>query len=94
MTYAHPVQLYDQASGRTEVASFSTSLTFTISLINNVTCRGDGMAFFLDSYPSKVPPKSAGGNLGFASEETTTVDGRGQPRLRLRSCRRPSYDSA
>ncbi|EEE60446.1 hypothetical protein OsJ_13674 [Oryza sativa Japonica Group] len=38
----------------------------------NGTCRGDGMAFFLASFPSKVPYRSAGGNLGLITDKTTT----------------------
>uniref|UniRef100_A0A0E0GXD9 Legume lectin domain-containing protein n=1 Tax=Oryza nivara TaxID=4536 RepID=A0A0E0GXD9_ORYNI len=80
MTYAHPVQLYHQhqaANGRDEleVASFFTSFTFAIRPVDNGTTRGDGMAFFLAGYPSKVPPKSAGGNLGLVSEETKIAVG-------------------
>ncbi|BAS87762.1 Os04g0140666, partial [Oryza sativa Japonica Group] len=75
MSYAHPVQLYQlAANGRiSKVASFSTSFTFAIRPIEgNGTCRGDGMAFFLASFPSKVPYRSAGGNLGLITDKTTT----------------------
>jgi hypothetical protein len=60
MSYNHPVPFYDAAAR--EVASFSTQFSFEIKAFNNRT--GDGMAFFLSSYPSKLPPSSAGGNLG------------------------------
>uniref|UniRef100_J3LVG4 Legume lectin domain-containing protein n=1 Tax=Oryza brachyantha TaxID=4533 RepID=J3LVG4_ORYBR len=73
MTYARPVQLYHQANGgRTEVASFFTSFTFPIGPIKG-NCRGDGMAFFLAGFPSKVPYQSAGGNLGLISNGETNA---------------------
>lgn len=72
MSYAHPVQLYDNTSGRHEVASFSTNFTFAIVPING-SCRGDGMAFFLAYYPSPEPPKdSNGGDLGLIAGEGVT----------------------
>lgn len=75
LSYAHPVQLYQlAANGRiSKVASFSTSFTFAIRPIEGSgKCRGDGMAFFLASFPSKVPYRSAGGNLGLITDKTTT----------------------
>uniref|UniRef100_A0A0D9ZGQ2 Protein kinase domain-containing protein n=1 Tax=Oryza glumipatula TaxID=40148 RepID=A0A0D9ZGQ2_9ORYZ len=77
MSYAHPVQLYQlAANGRiSKVASFSTSFTFAIRPIDrNGTCRGDGMAFFLASFPSKVPYRSAGGNLGLIADNKAPKD--------------------
>uniref|UniRef100_A0A0D9W202 non-specific serine/threonine protein kinase n=1 Tax=Leersia perrieri TaxID=77586 RepID=A0A0D9W202_9ORYZ len=75
MAYAHPVQLYHQTSaGVFQVASFSTRFTFAIIPIDNGP-RGDGMAFFLASYPSKLPPMSSGGNLGLITQGITTAIG-------------------
>jgi hypothetical protein len=67
MWYKHPVQFYD--NGTNEVATFVTRFTFAISLPNDVDGtarkRGDGMAFFLSSYPPRKPVgKSLGSNLG------------------------------
>lgn len=75
MSYAHPVQLYQlAANGRiSKVASFSTSFTFAIRPIDG-KCRGDGMAFFLASFPSKVPYSSAGGNLGLITDNKAPKD--------------------
>uniref|UniRef100_A0A0E0P4X6 Legume lectin domain-containing protein n=1 Tax=Oryza rufipogon TaxID=4529 RepID=A0A0E0P4X6_ORYRU len=74
MSYAHPVQLYDNTTGSDEVASFSTRFTFAISPIENYT-RADGLAFFLASYPSRLPANSFGGNLGLNNDGTTTAFG-------------------
>ncbi|KAL5206342.1 hypothetical protein ABZP36_034551 [Zizania latifolia] len=63
MSYAYPVQLYDNTTGTNETASFSTRFTFAIRTVKN-SCRGDGMAFFLTSYPSVLPSDSAGNDLG------------------------------
>lgn len=72
MSYAHPVQLYDNTSGRHEVPSFSTNFTFAIVPLND-RCRGDGMAFFLPYYPSPEPPKdSNGGDLGLIAGDGVT----------------------
>uniref|UniRef100_A0A0D3FS77 non-specific serine/threonine protein kinase n=1 Tax=Oryza barthii TaxID=65489 RepID=A0A0D3FS77_9ORYZ len=75
MSYAQPVHLYDNAT--TVVASFSTRFTFAI--IRSDRCKGDGMAFFLASYPSVLPPSSSGGSLGLiagpAADGKTTALG-------------------
>ncbi|BAS87764.1 Os04g0141200 [Oryza sativa Japonica Group] len=64
MSYNHPVPFYDQTTK--EVASFSTQFTFKIIVprFNNDKEKGDGMAFFLARYPSRMPPDSGGGSLG------------------------------
>ncbi|KAF0914167.1 hypothetical protein E2562_027585 [Oryza meyeriana var. granulata] len=64
VSYAHPVPLWDDATG--EVASFSTSFTFVIN-ITDMNNKGDGMAFFLGQFPSTLPPLSYGGSLGLCS---------------------------
>jgi hypothetical protein len=60
--YAHPVQLWDRATR--ELASFNTTFSFQIKSGNDSSMPGDGMAFFLSSYPSVTPPESYGGTLG------------------------------
>jgi hypothetical protein len=52
MSYNHPVAFYDNNTG--EVASFSTTFTFSINMFPNTTQRGDGMTFFLTGYPSRL----------------------------------------
>ncbi|KAM0921120.1 hypothetical protein ACQ4PT_007022 [Festuca glaucescens] len=60
MSYNHPVPLYENSTG--EVASFATQFTFAVKA-NGVFDKGDGIAFFLSSYPSSRPGDSYGGNL-------------------------------
>lgn len=69
MSYSHPVPFYDQITK--EVASFSTQFTFKIIVpkFNNDKEKGDGMAFFLARYPSRMPPRSGGGNLGLITND-------------------------
>ncbi|XP_006659079.1 L-type lectin-domain containing receptor kinase IX.1-like [Oryza brachyantha] len=64
MVYTPPVQLWDAATG--EVASFTTRFSFNISP-KNKSNKGDGMAFFLVSYPSAMPYMGDGGALGLGS---------------------------
>uniref|UniRef100_A0A0D3FSA8 non-specific serine/threonine protein kinase n=1 Tax=Oryza barthii TaxID=65489 RepID=A0A0D3FSA8_9ORYZ len=61
MSYGRAVPLWDRATN--EVASFATDFVFKIVTPDNVA-RGDGMAFFLSSYPSRVPPNPSGQNFG------------------------------
>nr|AHW98581.1 protein kinase [Oryza punctata] len=61
MSYGRPVPLWDRTTN--EVASFATEFAFKI-ITPNDKARGDGMAFFLSSYPSHVPPKPSGQNFG------------------------------
>ncbi|KAM0900972.1 hypothetical protein ACQ4PT_020284 [Festuca glaucescens] len=60
MSYNHPVPFYDNTTG--VVASFSTRFHFAIRIVNTNGGAGDGMAFFLSSYPS-VLPESGGETL-------------------------------
>jgi hypothetical protein len=78
MSYNHPVPFYDAATR--EVASFSTRFSFEIKAFSNRT--GDGMAFFLSSYPSKMPPSSGGGNLGLHAGDGIERQGRRPDRRR------------
>jgi hypothetical protein len=70
-SYKHPVPLYDVTTG--EAASFTTRFTFAIK---PGKVRGDGMAFFLTGYPSRLPLASRRGNLGLHNG-----DGRGMARF-------------
>jgi hypothetical protein len=73
MSYNHPVPLYDNITG--EVASFVTTFTFAINLLPNTTKKGDGMTFFLSSYPSRLPPASYSGLLGLTNSSETISTG-------------------
>uniref|UniRef100_A0A0D9W230 Protein kinase domain-containing protein n=1 Tax=Leersia perrieri TaxID=77586 RepID=A0A0D9W230_9ORYZ len=55
------VPLWDRTTN--ELASFATNFTFKI-INQSDASRGDGMAFFLASYPSSLPGNSAGRGLG------------------------------
>ncbi|XP_072986498.1 L-type lectin-domain containing receptor kinase IX.1-like [Typha latifolia] len=59
--YKDPVILWDKDTGK--VADFTTHFQFIINATNQ-TYHGDGLAFFLSSYPSSIPQYSYGGNLG------------------------------
>ncbi|XP_072986497.1 uncharacterized protein [Typha latifolia] len=59
--YRDPFPLWDKATGK--VADFTTHFTFIIKGPND-TFSADGLAFFLSSYPSIIPDKATGGNLG------------------------------
>jgi len=73
VSYSQPVPIWDKATG--ELASFETRFTFVIKLPNRDD-KGDGMAFFLSSYPSNLDPNSGGGNLGLygGGSDTTASD--------------------
>uniref|UniRef100_A0A0D9X3Z2 non-specific serine/threonine protein kinase n=1 Tax=Leersia perrieri TaxID=77586 RepID=A0A0D9X3Z2_9ORYZ len=66
VVYTPPVQLWDAATG--EVASFTTRFSFNISP-KNKSNKGDGMTFFLVSYPSRMPYMGFGGALGLTSQK-------------------------
>jgi hypothetical protein len=73
MSYNHPVAFYDNNTG--ELASFVTTFTFAINMLPNTTKKGDGMTFFLASYPSRLPPGSSSNFLGLTnSSETITSE--------------------
>ncbi|KAL5197581.1 hypothetical protein ABZP36_001093 [Zizania latifolia] len=64
-SYSQPVPLWDKATG--EVASFTTSFSFVIKSPSSdpLYAPSDGLAFFLSSYPSTMPPfNDDGGYLG------------------------------
>ncbi|KAJ3701064.1 hypothetical protein LUZ61_004769 [Rhynchospora tenuis] len=71
-TYKQPILLWDPSNGK--VANFTTSFTFTFR--NTYIKRGDGLAFFLLPYPSRLTDSSAQGCLGvfencYSSSKTT-----------------------
>uniref|UniRef100_A0ACD5ZQ45 Uncharacterized protein n=1 Tax=Avena sativa TaxID=4498 RepID=A0ACD5ZQ45_AVESA len=68
MSYKRPVILYDNTTG--ELASFATSFTFSIHL-GPTKSKGDGMAFFLSGYPSRLTPGSNHDMLGLTRKHTT-----------------------
>ncbi|XP_040383458.1 L-type lectin-domain containing receptor kinase IX.1-like [Oryza brachyantha] len=70
-SYSRPVPLWDNVTG--ELASFTSNFTFQIRPINETVYRycnitGDGMAFFLAQYPSSIPVRSFGQNLGLFND--------------------------
>nr|BAJ86458.1 predicted protein [Hordeum vulgare subsp. vulgare] len=68
-SYAHKVPLWNKATG--EMASFTTTFSFQITPENrSLAYTGDGMAFFLGSFPSEIPPYSGGGGLGLLPAST------------------------
>ncbi|XP_048550561.1 L-type lectin-domain containing receptor kinase IX.2-like [Triticum urartu] len=73
MSYNHPIPLYDKSTG--EVASFATTFIFAIHLIPNRTKKGDGLTFFLSTYPSRLPPESSSNLLGLISSSDTSAVG-------------------
>jgi hypothetical protein len=66
MSYKYPVSLHDD----TTLVSFSTSFTFEV-LVNESSkyMPGDGMAFFLTGFQSRMPPHSAREYLGLLSSD-------------------------
>ncbi|EAZ05444.1 hypothetical protein OsI_27658 [Oryza sativa Indica Group] len=70
VAYSPPVQLWDAATG--EVASFTTRFSFNITP-TNLDNKGDGMAFFLVGYPSRMPDTADGGALGLTSRTFDAV---------------------
>ncbi|KAF7045658.1 hypothetical protein CFC21_054742 [Triticum aestivum] len=73
-SYGRPVPLWNNATG--EVASFSSNFTFQIRpqdepsdpVCDGSGGMGDGMAFFLARYPSRIPPNSYGMNLALFND--------------------------
>ncbi|CAN6286372.1 unnamed protein product [Urochloa humidicola] len=63
VAYGLPVQLWDNTG---KVASFTSNFTFAIKPQNN-TAQGDGMAFFVGTYPPSLPSDSKGGFLGLVN---------------------------
>ena len=50
VAYGQPVPLWDNSTGNSKVASFTSNFTFAITPRNS-TGQGDGMAFFVAPYP-------------------------------------------
>nr|XP_009412463.1 PREDICTED: L-type lectin-domain containing receptor kinase IX.1-like [Musa acuminata subsp. malaccensis] len=59
--YGEPLLLWDPETR--ELTDFTTRFAFAINGLN-ASLIGDGVAFFLSSYPSTIPPISLGGGLG------------------------------
>uniref|UniRef100_A0A0D9W219 non-specific serine/threonine protein kinase n=1 Tax=Leersia perrieri TaxID=77586 RepID=A0A0D9W219_9ORYZ len=78
MSYGRPVPLWDTTTN--EVASFATEFTFKIVTPND-KARGDGMAFFLASYPSHVPPNPSGENFGLIAGDGENAAANGPDRF-------------
>uniref|UniRef100_A0A0E0ALM1 non-specific serine/threonine protein kinase n=1 Tax=Oryza glumipatula TaxID=40148 RepID=A0A0E0ALM1_9ORYZ len=70
-SYGHLVPLWDEATG--EVTSFTTRFSFVIKFNYSGKAKyapSDGLAFFLSSYPSEMPPFDGGGFLGLFTNNT------------------------
>ncbi|XP_073005039.1 L-type lectin-domain containing receptor kinase IX.1-like [Typha latifolia] len=65
--YGAPIQLYDTKSGH--LANFATRFSFVINATDD-NYYGDGLAFFLSPYPSRLPEDSTGGYLGLFNRDT------------------------
>ncbi|CAL5069634.1 unnamed protein product [Urochloa decumbens] len=63
VAYGLPVQLWDNTG---KVASFTSNFTFAIKP-HNIKAQGDGMAFFVGTYPASLPEDSKGGFLGLVN---------------------------
>lgn len=63
-SYANPVRLWDAATG--QVTDFTTHFSFRINTLNEALF-GDGIAFFIVPFESKIPNNSTGGFLGLYS---------------------------
>ncbi|CAN6236059.1 unnamed protein product [Urochloa humidicola] len=63
VAYGLPVQLWDNTG---KVASFTSNFTFAIKP-HNITAQGDGMTFFVGTYPASLPSDSKGGFLGLVN---------------------------
>ncbi|CAN6372813.1 unnamed protein product [Urochloa humidicola] len=73
ISYISPVPFYDD----TTLASFNTSFTFRIEVAGDKV-PGDGIAFFLFGYPSRMPLDSTGGHLGLFNNSDPAIYGAGQ----------------
>ncbi|KAK1269181.1 L-type lectin-domain containing receptor kinase IX.2 [Acorus gramineus] len=76
-TYAHPVQLYDKATGT--FADFTTHFSFVIDAADIYNNYGDGLAFFLAPWGSDIPDNSVGGHLGLFNDTPLTYDSSPSP---------------
>ncbi|XP_062188498.1 L-type lectin-domain containing receptor kinase IX.1-like [Phragmites australis] len=66
--YTDPMTLWDSTTG--ELADFTTRFTFKIIARISDGSYGEGLAFFLSSYPSVIPNNSNDGYLGLFSNST------------------------
>ncbi|KAF4386876.1 hypothetical protein F8388_006831 [Cannabis sativa] len=65
-SYNKPVQLWDPKTKL--VTDFTTNFTFSINGLGERE-TGDGLAFFIAPFESKIPDRSQGGCLGLTSQE-------------------------
>ncbi|CAO2043487.1 unnamed protein product [Urochloa humidicola] len=63
VAYGLPVPLWDDTG---KVASFTSNFTFAIKP-HNIIAQGDGMTFFVGTYPASLPEDSRGGFLGLVN---------------------------
>ncbi|XP_047051350.1 L-type lectin-domain containing receptor kinase IX.1-like [Lolium rigidum] len=61
VAHGQPVSLWDDSTGR--AASFTTNFTFLVKPVNSSSPASDGMAFFVEPYPSTMPMDATGGFL-------------------------------
>ena len=73
VAYGQPVPLWDNSTGNSKVASFTSNFTFAITPRNS-TGQGDGMAFFVAPYPPTLPQDSNGGFLGLFNNPDNTAN--------------------
>ncbi|CAL9037338.1 unnamed protein product [Musa banksii] len=69
--YGEPLPLWDPETR--ELTDFTTRFVFAINGLNE-SSTGDGVAFFLSSYPSAIPPNSLGGGLGLFNSTPLAAD--------------------
>ncbi|XP_006653134.2 L-type lectin-domain containing receptor kinase IX.1-like [Oryza brachyantha] len=96
MSYNRPVLLYRNNKNNTgvEVASFATRFTFAIEPIGG-GCQGEGMTFFLASYPSVMPRNADGGDLALIDGDTDIAQGRDRfVAVEFDTYNRSTYDPA
>ncbi|PUZ48636.1 hypothetical protein GQ55_7G261000 [Panicum hallii var. hallii] len=70
VAYGRPVQLWDDTG---KVASFTSNFTFVIKSRNH-SAQGDGMAFFVGTYPPDLPQDSNGGFLGLVNNPSNPAN--------------------
>ncbi|XP_023512819.1 L-type lectin-domain containing receptor kinase IX.1-like [Cucurbita pepo subsp. pepo] len=67
-SYAKPMRLWDASTG--QVSDFATRFSFRINTLDE-SLYGDGIAFFIVPYDSRIPPNSTGGGfLGLFSSHS------------------------
>ncbi|TVU09202.1 hypothetical protein EJB05_42650, partial [Eragrostis curvula] len=72
-SYNASVPIWDEVTG--ELASFTTNISLQIVIDRTSGKSGDGMAFFLAHYPSRIRSNIIGGSLGLVTSGTTNATG-------------------